>query len=63
VRLLLGQFAITFLVWLGLAFFFAEMNEGSKVIFYLVTSWLLYLLVVIVKTWFREHRKTKGTNR
>jgi len=56
-KILLGLFGLTFVVWLGLFSFFDSMDDGSKVIFYLVTSWLLLLVVLIVKEFFREKQK------
>jgi len=53
-KVLLGLFGLTFVVWLGLFSFFDSMDDGSKVIFYLVTSWLLLLVVLIIKDLFRR---------
>lgn len=57
-KLLIGQFAIIFIVWVGLLTFFQDMSDASKIIFYLVTSWLLLLIVLIIKTWIREKKET-----
>jgi len=54
IKVLLGQFALIFVVWLGMASFFEDMGEGSKVIFYLVTSWLLLLVVLIIKEFIKS---------
>lgn len=56
-KILLGQFALVLFIWLGLLSFFDSMDDGSKVIFYLVTSWLLLLVVLIVKEFFRERKE------
>ncbi|MFD1067270.1 hypothetical protein [Oceanobacillus locisalsi] len=56
-KLLLGQFVIIFIVWLGLLSFFQDMNQVSQYIFYLVTSWLLLLVVLMMKTWIKEKKK------
>lgn len=56
-KILLGQFALVLFVWIGLFSFFDSMNDGSKVIFYLVTSWLLLLVVLIVKEFFRGRKE------
>ncbi len=59
-KLLLGQLGLIAVIWVGMAIFFNDMNEASKIIFYLVTSWALFLLVIIIKTWIRERKeKTK----
>ncbi|GEN89464.1 hypothetical protein MKY30_14725 [Oceanobacillus sp. FSL W8-0428] len=57
-KLLLGQFVIIFIVWIGLLTFFQDMSNASQLIFYLVTSWLLLLIVLIIKTWIREKKKS-----
>ncbi|GIO25336.1 hypothetical protein [Oceanobacillus sp. J11TS1] len=57
-KLLLGQFFIIFIVWAGLLTFFQDMSDASKIIFYLVTSWLLLLIVLIIKTWIRDKKRT-----
>ncbi|MFD1416567.1 hypothetical protein [Oceanobacillus jeddahense] len=59
-KLLLGQFVVILIVWLGLLTFYQDMNQASQLIFYLVTSWLLLLIVLMIKTWIKEK---KGTNK
>jgi len=44
-------------IWAGMFFFLDEMGEGSRVIFYLVTSWLLFLIVIIVKALLRKRKE------
>ncbi|MFU0788857.1 hypothetical protein JNUCC74_14380 [Cerasibacillus sp. JNUCC 74] len=56
-KVLLGQLLLITVVWAGLAFFFSDMTEGSKVIFYLVTSWMLLLIVLIIKKWWKDRKK------
>ncbi|WP_245831846.1 hypothetical protein [Oceanobacillus senegalensis] len=46
-------------IWLAMLVFFNDMNQGSKLIFYLVTSWMLFLIVGIVKEAIRQR---KGKN-
>ncbi|WP_163970990.1 hypothetical protein [Oceanobacillus halotolerans] len=57
-KFLVYQIIAIAIIWTGMAFFFDEMNEMSKMIFYLVTSWLLFLIVLLVKQWIRM-RKAK----
>jgi len=45
------------IIWAGMAFFFSKMTEPSKIIFYLVTSWLLFLIVLVVKKFVKERKK------
>ncbi|MBP1970647.1 O-antigen ligase [Virgibacillus natechei] len=48
--------AITAVVWTGMAFFFSEMDQVSKAIFYIVTSWLLLLIVITLKAYIRNKK-------
>ncbi|CEI83135.1 hypothetical protein J18TS1_08520 [Oceanobacillus oncorhynchi subsp. incaldanensis] len=57
-KLLLGQFVIILIVWVGLLTFFQEMSQASQLIFYLVTSWLLLLIVLMIKTWIKEKKES-----
>ncbi|KKE78763.1 hypothetical protein DTX80_08390 [Bacilli bacterium] len=54
---LLGQLALTFVIWIAMAVFYSDMNQGSKLIFYLVTSWLLFIFVVVIKTWLTNRKE------
>ncbi|TXL65797.1 hypothetical protein FHP05_06675 [Cerasibacillus terrae] len=49
-------------IWAGMAFFFDQMGEPSKLIFYAVTSWLLFLIVLFGKKVYRDRqaKKDKG---
>ncbi|MED3736164.1 hypothetical protein P4529_04920 [Virgibacillus pantothenticus] len=58
-KLLIAQLVIIAVVWVGMAFFFSDMTEPAKVIFYLVTSWMLLLIVLITKSWWKN-RKNEG---
>lgn len=41
-------------IWAGMAFFFNDMDQVGKIIFYAVTSWLLFLVVLLVKSYFKK---------
>lgn len=41
-----------------MTFFLDEMYQAGKIIYYLVTSWLLFLLVMSVKKWRQDRKKT-----
>ncbi len=58
-KLILAQLLLIGVVWIGMAFFFSEMTEPAKIIFYLVTSWMLLLIVLIAKIWWKN-RKNEG---
>jgi len=60
IKLLVGQFVLIAIVWLAMFFFISDMNEGSKMIFYLVTSWLLFLIVILVKTFMKSRLGKKN---
>lgn len=59
-KLLLTQLAMIGVIWVGMLFFFNEMNDTSKLIFYVVTSWLLFLIVIVLKNVFKN--KNGNTN-
>ncbi|MFS0752519.1 hypothetical protein [Oceanobacillus sp. 1P07AA] len=61
-KLLVGQLVITALIWMGMASFYDQMNELNTWIFYLVTSWMLLLLVLVIKEWLRLKKNTKEDN-
>lgn len=56
-KLILGQLGFIGFIWIGMAFFFNQMDETSKLIFYLVTSWLLFLIVLAVKDFLRQKKE------
>jgi len=37
------------IIWLGMLFFFKEMTDMNKMIFYITSSWILLLLVLLGK--------------
>ncbi|GAA0441401.1 hypothetical protein GCM10008983_18200 [Lentibacillus halophilus] len=41
------------IIWTGMAFFFQDMDQLSKIIFYVVTSWLLFLIVLLIKQFIK----------
>ncbi|WP_174615907.1 hypothetical protein [Virgibacillus ihumii] len=41
-------------IWGGMTIFFSEMDQISKYIYYGVTSWLLFLIVIYVKQYIRQ---------
>ncbi|PAV28083.1 hypothetical protein CIL05_18415 [Virgibacillus profundi] len=58
-KLLVTQLIMIGVIWTGMAFFFSDMNEASKVVFYVVTSWLLFLIVIVLKALFSKKNQTK----
>lgn len=55
-RFLLYQVAIIGLIWSGMFFFMDDLYEQGQIIFYVVTSWLLFLIVLLLKEWFKSRR-------
>lgn len=55
-KFLLYQVAIIGVIWIGMSFFFSEMTEISKLIYYIVTSWLLFLIVITIKEFIRSKK-------
>ncbi|WP_234028441.1 hypothetical protein [Lentibacillus sp. Marseille-P4043] len=49
IKLLGYQLTAIAIIWIGMAFFLSKMDDVSKIIFYAVSSWLLFLLVIFVK--------------
>lgn len=53
-KLLVTQLAMIGVIWVGMLFFFNEMNDTSRIIFYVVTSWFLFLIVMVLKNVFSK---------
>ncbi|MFS0674578.1 hypothetical protein [Ornithinibacillus sp. 179-J 7C1 HS] len=56
---LIYQILIIAVIWIGMLFFIHDMDQLSKMIFYLVTSWLLLLVVLLVKEVIRKRKNSK----
>jgi len=57
IKFLLYQILAIGIIWGGMAFFFDDLYKQGKIIFYIVTSWLLFLLVLLVKEIVRNRKK------
>ncbi|GGA88846.1 hypothetical protein [Ornithinibacillus halotolerans] len=55
---LIYQIIIIAFVWTGMVFFLDEMDQLSKMIFYVVTSWLLLLIVLLVKQFISQRKNS-----
>ena len=60
-KILLYQVIAIGIIWCGMAFFFNDLHQSGVYIFYAVTSWLLFLIVLYIKAIIRE-RKDKHNN-
>ncbi|MFZ3579465.1 hypothetical protein [Virgibacillus sp. DJP39] len=52
-KLVLYQIIGIGFIWIGMLFFFNDMQPTSKILFYCVTSWLLFLIVIYIKQRFK----------
>jgi len=57
IKFLLYQILAIGIIWSGMAFFFDDLYKQGKIIFYIVTSWLLFLLVLLVKEIVKYRKK------
>lgn len=50
------------IIWAGMLFFFKDMTDVNKMIFYITSSWFLLLLVLLGKELLKKRRlnKTSG---
>lgn len=58
-RYLLYQLIPIAIIWGGIAFFYDDLYDSGRIIFYVVTSWLLFLIVLIIKEFFRGSDKSR----
>lgn len=55
----LYQMAGVLIIWLGMTFFLSDIHGAGKIIYYVVSSWLLFLAVITVRKVIRD-RHTKS---
>ena len=48
------------IIWLGMTFFLEKIDGSGKIIYYVVTSWLLFLIVLAVKKFFAEREEKQS---
>ncbi|MFC2949547.1 hypothetical protein [Virgibacillus sediminis] len=58
-KLLILQLVVIAVVWSGMAVFYTEMSSASQFIFHLVTSWMLFLIVMIIKGLLKERKQRR----
>jgi type IV secretory pathway VirB2 component (pilin) len=59
IRLLVIQLAVIGVIWAGMTTFFPQMDIFGRSIYYIVTSWFLFLIVIVVKEFFKKRRNQK----
>lgn len=57
-KFFLYQIIAIAVIWGGMAYFFDELYPQGKIIFYVVTSWLLFLIVVFIRRLIAERRES-----
>lgn len=48
------QIIAILVIWLGMTFFLDKITGNARLIYYVVTSWLLFLLVLFIKNAFNS---------
>lgn len=59
IKILVWQLVVIGLMWIGMLTFYNEMDSISRFVFYIVTSWLLYLIVVTIIRLLRQKKEGK----
>lgn len=49
------------IIWIGMTIFRDDLFEAGRIIYYVVTSWLLFLIVLAIKKFIND-RKQKENN-
>lgn len=62
VKFYLYQILFVGVIWIGMFFFRDELYDSGRIIFYLVTSWLLFLIVLAVKQYLNDRSEEKQHN-
>lgn len=57
VKFLGYQIIALVVIWLGMFYFFDELYDAGRIIFYMLTSWLLFLLVLLGKEWVKQRKR------
>lgn len=55
------QLLAVFVIWLGMTFFVDDMMQSGKLIYYLVTSWMLLMVVLFIKQFIRERKQKEDS--
>lgn len=56
----LYQILGVFIIWLGMTFFLDKIDGPGKLIYYVVTSWLLFLFVLTGKKFIADRREKQS---
>lgn len=61
-KFLLYQILAIGIIWSGMAFFYSELFDSGVKIFYVVTSWLLFLIVLLFRMMYQNRKKGKDSD-
>jgi len=50
------QIIAVLIIWLGMTVFFKKLDSSGVIIYYVVTSWLLFLLVLFFKNMYKQRK-------
>jgi len=59
IKFYLYQILAVGIIWGGMFFFRDDLHDSGRIIFYIVTSWLLFLIVLAVKHYFQQGSEEK----
>ncbi len=48
------------IIWIGMTIFLEKIDDTGMIIYYVVTSWLLFLIVLAVKKFLRDRGNRSG---
>ncbi|MBO1001411.1 hypothetical protein ACFSKI_15300 [Pseudogracilibacillus auburnensis] len=51
------------IIWLGMTFFLKDIEGAGKLIYYVVTSWLLFLIVLTGKKFISDRKEKNDESR
>lgn len=57
------QLLAVFIIWLGMTFFVDDMMQSGKLIYYLVTSWMLLMVILFIKQFVRERKEKEESTK
>lgn len=58
----LYQIIVIAIIWGGMAFYFNDLYPQGKIIFYVVTSWLLFLIVIYIRKLIDDRKERSENN-
>ncbi|MEI3612131.1 hypothetical protein [Pseudogracilibacillus sp. SO30301A] len=56
----LYQILGVFIIWIGMTIFLDDLFGAGRIIYYVVTSWLLFLIVLTIKKFINDRKEKKN---